>query len=344
MKTGKRGTLLAGFAVLSLVLVPLIGRADEVILKNGDHITGTILTADGGKLTIDSAIMGKVTVDLSNVKTFSTDEPIHILMQDGTMISQKVSAAADGTVSPAAGGSLVPQAIPLANVKKINPPPITWTGALAINGLIARGNTSVDQIGITAEAARRSDDDRISFNAGYLYGRQKVGGVDSTTADNWYFEGKYDLYFTPKFYGYAQARVEKDRVLNLNLRLTPGAGLGYQWFEQPDFNFSTEAGVSWVYEDYSTLPSPKDHVAVRLAYHVDKSFDSGKYKLFNDLEYFPSLQDSGDYLLLGTAGLRVALTKSMFSELKAKVSYDNHPGPGSSRVDAQYLLGVGWTF
>ena len=40
------------------------------------------------------------------------------------------------------------------------------------------------------------------------------------------------------------ARSARDRIAHLDLRVTPGVGAGYQWIERPDFNFSTEAGLS----------------------------------------------------------------------------------------------------
>jgi hypothetical protein len=38
---------------------------------------------------------------------------------------------------------------------------------------------------------------------------------------------KYDHFFTRKFYGYIGTKVERDGVAELELRLTPGAGVGY---------------------------------------------------------------------------------------------------------------------
>jgi putative salt-induced outer membrane protein YdiY len=318
--------------------------ADEVILKNGDHITGTIKTADGGKLTIATAMMGDITIDMANVKTFSTDTPIKLQMKDGTIINQKVAPGEDGQVTTAPGGTIAPQAVPLANVEKINPPPVAWTGSVVINGLLTQGNTTSEQLGANVDMQRRGEDDRITFGAGYLYGRQTVAGVTSTTDNNWFIAGKYDYFFSTKLYGYGNARVEKDTVENLNIRVTPGVGLGYQWIEKPTFKFNTEGGISWVYEDFSTQPNPNENVSVRLAYHLEKSFDDEKFKIFNNCQYFPSIQNANAYLVLADAGLRVALTKTMFSELKSEVSYDNQPAPGSKRTNVKYILGVGWTF
>src|ERR1700679_989288 len=78
--------------------------ADEIVLNNGDRITGTIDSADGGKLMITSPIIGKVTVDFSNVKTFSTVAPIKIVLADGSIINQRVNEGAPGSVETASGG------------------------------------------------------------------------------------------------------------------------------------------------------------------------------------------------------------------------------------------------
>src|SRR3954468_6905025 len=51
-------------------------HADEILFNNGDRLTGTSVTADGGKITIKTAVAGEVKVDMKDVKTFTTDAPI----------------------------------------------------------------------------------------------------------------------------------------------------------------------------------------------------------------------------------------------------------------------------
>jgi hypothetical protein len=84
--------------VLALSLVaagPAV--ADEILFLNGDRLTGKIVGAEGGKLTIKTDSSGDVTVDLSKVKTFSTDEPITLKTGDRTLRS-KVTGGPDGSV------------------------------------------------------------------------------------------------------------------------------------------------------------------------------------------------------------------------------------------------------
>ena len=57
-------------------------------------------------------------------------------------------------------------------------------------------------------------------------------------------------------------------MAGLTFRTTTGPGAGYQWFESPGFNLSTEAGPSWVHEQFEDSGS-RDFAALRLAYSVD---------------------------------------------------------------------------
>jgi putative salt-induced outer membrane protein YdiY len=321
-----------------------LAKADQIILKNGDIITGTIDSAADGNLVITSPIAGKITVALSDVKTFSTDGPIKIELDNGTVLNQQISQAAAGEFSTAPGGLLNAPAIPVAKISRINPPLAVWTGSLVLNGLYAQGTTTSEQFGASVDATRRGEKDRLNIGGAYLFGRQKVNGVTTTTEDNWYLKGSYDYFFTKKAFGYANVRIEKDRIQLLDLRLTPGVGVGYQVAERPDFNLNFNGGLAWVYEQYSNVAAPNQNVSIRLAYHVDKTLWASRLKVFNDIAYFPSIETINDYLILSDAGVRLAMTANMFAELKAEVDYDSHPAPTAHRTTTQYILGVGWTF
>jgi putative salt-induced outer membrane protein YdiY len=324
----------------------LAGRAtaDEILFLNGDRLTGKIVSADGGKLTVKTETAGDITVDLAKVKTFSTDEPIVIKTGDTTFKS-KVTGGADGTVQvvPVAGGS--PQVIALKDVAKINPPPVKWTGSVVANGLITTGNSETENLGFSLGAVRRSEIDRITLGAAYYYGRQLNKDTDQkeTTINNWFMLGKYDYFLTKQLYLYGLARVEQDEIADLDLRLTIGGGAGYQWFETPTFNLSTEAGLAWVYEDFGKAGTD-DHMAARLAYHVDWT-PYKTIKLFHNLEWLPNVTDwFGDYNLNTDVGLRATVYEGFFAEAKIELRYDSIPAPGAQKEDVRYLLGVGWSF
>jgi putative salt-induced outer membrane protein YdiY len=343
------------FTFALLVLVPMITaslRADEVIFNNGDRLTGKVLSADGGKLKVKSDVAGEVTVDMKDVKTFSTDEPLQVRLKDDTIVREKITAApapaevAPAATQPAAGTVQVAgRTVPLDEVKRIGGKQ-AWHGSLVANGSLARGNTHSTDVGFSADAMLRRDDethdDRFTLGAAYNFGKNRTDGVDTTSADNWFALAKYDRFFTEKWYGYGLIRYDHDRLADLNYRLAPGVGVGYQWVESADFNFSTEAGVSYVYEDYSS-DGNEDRVALRLAYHVDKKLNE-HVSLFHNLEWLPAFDDPSDYNLNADAGVRAKMTDKLFSELKVVYQRDSTPAPGADKNDTRFLLGVGYQF
>ena len=78
--------------------------------------------------------------------------------------------------------------IALKDVAKINPPPVKWTGSFVANALVATGNSETENFGVSLNAVRRSEIDRITLGGAYYYGRQKEKDTDKheTTIDNWF--------------------------------------------------------------------------------------------------------------------------------------------------------------
>jgi len=328
--------------VLVLLCATAALRADEVVFKNGDHLTGK-LTYDGSKLLIDTPSAGKVEVDLKKVKTIASDGPMDVVLADGTKIHGKAVAGPDGQLTLAPEGDAPARGIAFADVKKINPPAVKWTGSVLVGGTMTRGNTKTESLNAAAHAVLRRENDRTTLDATYLYGREHVPGDGiHETQNNWAVEGKYDYFFSPRAYAYGDVRAERDVIAGLDLRLTPGVGAGYQWVDEPKLKFNTEGGVSYLYRSYSN-DGTDESVSLRLAYHFNAKIND-KVAFIHDLEYFPGLNRLDNYLITSDAGIRTTLTEKMFAEFRIEWRYDSKPAPGKTYNDLRYILGVGWNF
>jgi len=321
-----------------------ISFADKVELTDGNKLTGKVGTIADGKMKFNSPSLGSIELEMKNVTSFTTDEPVTIRTKSEGTTSDKI-AGGDATQITTAGGKTVPT----SDVKVINPPKQEWTGSILGTFTLNRGNTNRYGVGANAIASLRRDedrnDDRFTFGGGYNYGESGGGppGAPKTLdTDNWNVFAKYDKYWSEKWYGYASGRVEHDRVAALNLRLSPGVGIGYQWWESPKSNFLTEAGLSFIHEDFDPGET-SNSVAVRLAYHYDRQL-AENVKFFHNLEYLPAIEDPGDYLLNIDAGIRANLTSSFFAEGKVLWKRDSTPAEGSLKNQLDYILGVGWQF
>lgn len=339
--------------VLAMALcIPALGG--EIVFTNGDKLTGKVQQLADGKLTIETEMAGTITVDLANVRTFSSDEPLEVHLSDGSVVKQPVAASEEpGTVRTQGGGIIGPQDLPLAQVSAINPPPpappaapepAKWKGSVKAGALLTRGNSQTDQVSVGFDAVRESKENRLSFTGQYLYGRQEDPdtGEEDTTTDNWRLSGKLDHFVTEKLYWYTGVVAERDAIAELDLRLTPSAGLGYQWVKRDDMNFNTEAGVAWVYEDFANADS-NDYWAARFAYHFDKKINE-RVQFVHNVEYIPSVEDLDEFNLNADAGLRIGLTEKFFNELKVEWKHDSEPAPGAEKNDVRYVISLGYEF
>jgi putative salt-induced outer membrane protein YdiY len=335
----------ARYALVLLLVLAGPARADEVLFLNGDRLSGKILSATGGKLVVKTDAAGDVTIDLTKVRTFSTDEPVRMRLGEATQLNSKVGAGPDGKVEATMVPGAAPQPVAIPEIVAINPPLPAWKGSLSLNGQLTSGNTETEQLGFRLGLGKWWERDRLSFGAEYSYGRQKDPDTDDkiTTVDYGQAFAKYEHDIIKMLYAYGQLKVEHDGVAELRFRFTPSAGIGYRWFEGPKFNLSTEAGLAYVYEEYETTGT-NDFLAGRLAYAVDWR-PIERLKLYHDLEYLPSFSSPADeYLLNANAGLQIGVWRGLFTDLRFEFRYNNAPPPGREKEDMRFIAGIGWEF
>jgi putative salt-induced outer membrane protein YdiY len=338
-------------AVALIVILAVFGSAcfaGEVLLKNGDRLTGTVEKIVDGKLHLKSDIVGAVTIDMKNVKTFTTDKPEKIVLTDGSILNQQITGADDGQVTLSGGQIVKGQDLKLADITAVNPPPKVpnkWKGSISVGWTSVHGNTKSETLQASISSSLRRENDRTS--AGIDYGKAKVQdpatGDKKTTEDWWRARGKYDYFVSEKMYGFFEGRYETDQIANLDRRIIVGAGAGYQWIESDPMNFSTEFGLAHLSERFNGATSSNNKVSAQAGYHFDIKL-TDRIDFINDLTYYPSIEDFSDYYLTTTAELRTSLTEKMFANFRTIFDYDTSPANGKGRTDVKYILGVGWNF
>jgi small nuclear ribonucleoprotein (snRNP)-like protein len=65
--------------------------ADQVVLKNGDRLTGTIVKSDGATLLIKTEFAGDVTIQWSAVQDISSSEELHLSLKNGKELVGRIS-------------------------------------------------------------------------------------------------------------------------------------------------------------------------------------------------------------------------------------------------------------
>jgi putative salt-induced outer membrane protein YdiY len=322
--------------------------ADQVVLKNGDRLTGKIVDLVNGKLTLKSDVVGDVTIDLKDIQTFSSETPLTIHLKDGTVLHQPAMAAEPNQFSITTGKPLQPQTFSLGQVASINPPPKPepkWTGSLTGSVSSTHGNTKAESVSGSLSVARRSDRDRITASADYSRSQQTDPdtGEDNVTENWWRTKAQYDYFFSKKFFGFVNGRYEKDSIAELDRRVVVGGGGGYQWIEEPETSFSTSFGLASLYEKFDNETDSNSEISLQAGYNLNKALCK-KVKFLHDLTYYPSVEQFSDYFLTTSAELRATMVKNLFASFRVIFDYDASPAAGRGSTDVKYLLGVGLTF
>ena len=74
------------FLLMAIVLLGPALFADQVSLKNGDRLTGTIVKSDAKTLVLKTEAAGEVTFQWAAIDTITSSQSLHVGLAGGQMV------------------------------------------------------------------------------------------------------------------------------------------------------------------------------------------------------------------------------------------------------------------
>jgi hypothetical protein len=153
-----------GCIALMLLSFPALA-ADQVVLTNGDIITGAIVKKEGATLTIKSEFLGAVTMPWSAVKSIRSDAELNVVLPAGQTVKGKLSTTGDQLqiaagpetkTAPLAAVATVRDADEQHAFERLEHPRILelWSGNFDLGLALARGNARTDSLTTAFTAGR----------------------------------------------------------------------------------------------------------------------------------------------------------------------------------------------
>jgi small nuclear ribonucleoprotein (snRNP)-like protein len=81
------------YALIFFILCPALLFADQIVLKNGDRLTGTIEESDNKTLVIKTEFAGEVTVQWPSVQEINSTQPLYVSLSDGKTVVGTVTTS-----------------------------------------------------------------------------------------------------------------------------------------------------------------------------------------------------------------------------------------------------------
>jgi hypothetical protein len=319
-------------------------RLDEVILKDGSRILGTVISAREGVIVIETGFAGEISIDATAVDFLQTRGSMTVLMDDGSTIrDQPILVDQEGIVVKNDAG--VERAYGVSEFQILNPEPwelgegYKWFGLANLVLAVEEGNTVSEELDYKVESFWRSLRDRYTLK---LYGEvDEASGVKN--ADNNSLVGKYDYFLEGSNYWGLKFAAMQDEFADLDLRAYAGPYYGRQFYERPIFTLSGEAGLAYVSEDFIVAPD-QQYTGAHWDINLTTDYLGGDSKIYIEQRGLWNLEEPEDIVLHTTFGLSFPLLGNLEVAAELLLEYDTGAVEGVEELDQKYKFRIGYTW
>jgi putative salt-induced outer membrane protein len=345
--------------------------ADQITLKNGDRLTGTVVKSDGKTLVLHTDAAGDVTFQFDAIAEIKTDQELHVGLKDGKTVVGPVTTS-DGKLEVAtkAGGTVE---APPANVavmrndaeqtayeKSLHPGLLHgWNGGINVGFSLARGNSETTNLALGINAVHPTENDKTTI---YLTSIQTENQLATpSTVANLITAGiRYDHNLNPRIFGFVGADFMSNALQDLDLRGVYGGGIGYHAIKSDQTTLDLLAGVNYTHETYSngplltpvTVPPAfasygKTNRFAALTLGEELMHKAGKTTVITEKFYiYPDLSSgySGQYRGEADLGTVTKISKWLAWQNQASDIYVSNPPAGTKNNDLIFTTGLNFSF
>ncbi len=342
--------------------------ADQITLKNGDHLSGTVVKSDGKTLVLHTEFAGDVTVQFAAITQITTDKPLHVALKNGQTVEGPITTS-DGKLE-VASKSGAPVETPAENVvairndadqlayeKALHPSLLQgWNGGANVGFSLTRGNSQTENLALAFTAARATKTDKLSLYTNVVYGTNQLA-TPSTTANTEAGGIRYDRNINPRMFGFVGADFTSNALQDLNLRSVGSVGLGYHAIKNDRTTLDLLAGGNFTDENYTqtitnTTVTPPTTSTSKLVHNFgaltlgeELTHKLGKSTVLTQKLYFyPNLTQTGEYRGTFDLGLVTKISKWLGWQNQFGDVYVSNPPKGTKQNDVVLTTGLNFSF
>ena len=338
------------------LLVSLAASAETVTLKNGDHITGTVVKSDGKTLIVKTDYAGDLTISWASIDNLSSDKKLFVATPDKKMVSGTVATQdADLVVTTGSGAVHVPKASvgvirsegeEAAYQASLHPSlSHNWVGGLNFGFALARGNSKTKNLNLGFNAARATNNDKITMYANSIYStNDRLPNPANVTAKTIFGGIRYDRNIAPRLFAFGGGDFTTDDLQSLNLRSILSGGLGFHAIKTDLTTLDFLGGANYTRESYGSSPTFTRSFA-GLTLGDELSHKLGAASLFTQkFYYYPNLNNGGGYRTALDVGFSTKLNKWLGWQTDFADHYTSNPAGLNLKNDVLFSTGLNLTF
>jgi len=343
--------------------------ADQVTLKNGDRLTGTVVKSDGKTLVLHTDAAGDVTIQFAAIQEIKTDQQLHVSLKGGktavgpvTTTDGKLEIATKtaGTVEASKDDvTLIRNDAEQTAYDKSLHPGLRhgWTGGANVGFSVARGNSETENLAVAFNAVHASLNDKITLYASSIDTTNNLA-TPSTVANLNSGGLRYDRNVNPRLFAFGAADFMSNALQYLDLRAVYTGGFGFHAIKSDHTTLNVLGGINYTHETYSngavntpvTIPPTyvsygKTNKFAALTLGEELNHKLGKTTVVTENFYFyPNLQQTGEYRANFNLGTVTKISKWLGWQNQFGDIYVSNPPTGSKNNDLILTTGLNFSF
>lgn len=345
---------------LALVFTGLAG--DKVVfLRNGDRLTGELLSENSRRIVIRTPATGRVTLRRDQVERIE-EFPLRSVAVPAqpSVPAPAVPAVPAATKPPVAAVPTTKASGDVTNAPPTVPSSTNavagssllwlpdwahglwtnWHGNVQIGANLGVGTANWQSTYANANVVKKWGRTTTLINYALSYGMVN----DVVNANRMYGTFKTDLAWSAQkhVYSYGQGAAGYDEIRRINLEYLSGAGMGYKVIDRSKTVLAAELGAQYQVFDYLTAQDRAD-VAARFGENLTTQIGKD-VRITQQLGFTPGFEDFTNYQIRFGLTLSVALFKPLTLNLNVLDNYFSQPAPGTADNDLQVSTTIGINF
>jgi putative salt-induced outer membrane protein YdiY len=323
---------------------------DQLTLKNGDRVSGTIIKSDGKTIVFKGELVGELNIALENISEITADKPLYVGLADGRTVVGTVRSTGgqteirtSGNVVTVAQGNI--QFVRSEDEQKIYEKTLNpgwfeqWTGGADLGIALTKGNSDTTNVALGMAISRTTLKDKTGLYAAAVYNRDGTSGVSRTVANTIRFGGRYDRDFNKRWFGYGFSDLERNGLQDLNLRFVVGGGIGYHAIRNERTSLDILGGLAMNREYFDGLDNDRTSAEAQVGQTLSHQFSS-RVSLKEQLFFFPNLSRGGEYRINFDTSLITDITRRIGWQITLSDRYLSDPPPGFKQNDLLLTTGI----
>lgn len=353
------------FVSLFVFATASVVSADQIVLLNGDRISGEITAISDGRVMVMTDYAGEISVDFNQVEDMEVEKQGHISLGNGDVITGRIVSVSGETITIR---SQVLQEITIPGdlflgyrrfAEELEEEELEQTRRLIqekekeleetrdelaktkkeVEDLTSISKLWSGSVSLGAQMRRgNTDSSDVRFDATALRKAPReelalrfyadYGETEGETDTNEIFgEVKLKVFQTDRFYLFGLTNMEYDEMENLDLRAQVFGGPGYNFIDTERTKLLGEIGAGLTGEFFDE-DDGGDEETLEASLRLNAEW---RQKLFANAEFFqgltvyPSLGKFGDYRLRSESTLSAPFSEQWAIKLSLVDDYDSNP-------------------